>query len=104
MTRLGTFTIAIAVLSLMAVPAMAAGNVPGGGGLLPLPNPQLQMQRQMNTVPVERGPHPMTYSEQVAQSLGVRNGRVDLIAPQTSSPYAPSLSVGGGMLRLRWAQ
>ena len=104
MMRLGTFTIAIASLCLLAAPALAADRVPGGGGLLPLPNPQLQMQRQMNTARVEHGPYPMTYSEQVAQSLGVRNGRVDLIAPQTSTPYAPSLSVGGGMLRLRWNQ
>ena len=104
MTRLGTFTLAIGTLCLLAVPAAAAGNVPGSGGLLPVPNPHVQMQRQMNTAPVGRSPYPMTYSEQVAQSLGVRNGRVDLIAPQTSSPYAPSLSVGGGMLRLRWNQ
>ena len=77
---------------------------PAAAGLPPLPNPQLQMQRQMNTARVERGPYPMTYSEQVAQSLGVRKGRFDLIAPQTSSPYTPSLSVGGGIIRLRWAQ
>jgi len=101
MTRSGTAPVLLAALVLMTGPA-AAGGVPGSGGLPPIPNPQLQMQRQSMTAPVARGPYPMTYSEQVAQSLGVRNGRFDLIAPQARNPYAPSLSVGSGMLRLRW--
>jgi len=100
-TRSGTIPGLIAALVLIAGPA-AAGGVPGSGGLPPIPNPQLQRQRQSMATPVARGPHPTTYSEQVAQSLGVRDGRFDLIAPQARNPYVPSLSMSSGMLRLRW--
>jgi hypothetical protein len=102
MTRSGALAIAILVFGVL--PAMAGNRVPGGGGLPPLPNPQLQMQRRMAALPAAPSPYPMTYTEQVARSLGVRDGRVDLLPAQARNPYSPSVSLGGGMLRLRWSQ
>ena len=51
-------------------------------------------------------PYAMTYIDEAAQSLGVRNGRMDVFSTQSSSSYIPSISGGlggdGAMLRLRW--
>ncbi len=53
-------------------------------------------------------PYAMTYVEEAAQSLGVRNGRMDVFStqPSSSSSYMPSISGGvggdGAMLRLKW--
>ena len=45
----------------------------------------------------------MTYSEQVAKSLGVRDGGLELARPaDRSDPYAPSVSFTGTALRLQW--
>jgi hypothetical protein len=95
------FTLALAALALCTTPVLANGR-PGGGGLIIQPMPEQIMQRRMSA-PAQPTPYPMNYTSELAQSLGIRNGGVNLIAPQSRSPYAPSLSVGGGgMLRLRW--
>jgi hypothetical protein len=106
--RSGTlFLMVFAALALMAGPAGAAGRVPGSGGLLPQPNPQWEMQKRMATAEPAKSPYPMTYSEDVAQRLGLREGGVSLYDSARSSarnPYTPSVVLGGTMLRLRWRQ
>lgn len=52
-------------------------------------------------------PYAMTYAEEAAQNLGVRNGHMDVFSiPQDSSGYVLSLSGGvgsdGAMLWLKW--
>lgn len=53
-------------------------------------------------------PYAMTYMEDVARALGVKDGRMDVFStqPQSSSSYMPSFSGGlggdGAMLRLQW--
>jgi hypothetical protein len=104
--RAGTFfLIALAALTILATPAGAAGRVPGGGGLPARPNPELELQRRMAPEPV-KSPYAMTYSEQVAQSLGLRRDGVSLYEAREDArnSYAPSISLGGTMLRLRWRQ
>jgi hypothetical protein len=95
MTRFGL----IAVLVVTGTSALA-GPAPGSGGL----PPQRPMVIPTSMIPPPR-PLPdryaMTYSESVARSLGVEDGRVNL-APQPHNPYVPSLSLDGNMLRLRW--
>jgi len=55
-----------------------------------------------------QSPYAMTYVEEAAQSLGVRNGRMEVFStqPSSSSSYLPSISGGVGgdgvMLKLRW--
>ena len=55
----------------------------------------------------EKLPYAMTYTEEVAQTLGVKNGRMDVFSTQpTSSGLMPAISGGlggdGAMLRFRW--
>jgi len=56
----------------------------------------------------ERLPYAMSYAEEAAQSLGVKDGHMDMFStqPKSSSGYLPSISGGlgadGAMLRLRW--
>lgn len=51
-------------------------------------------------------PYAMSFVDEAAQSLGVRNGKMDVFSTQSSSSYMPSISGGvggdGAMLRLRW--
>lgn len=51
-------------------------------------------------------PYPMTYTDEVARSLGVQNGHMDLFSTRPSSGFMPSFSAGvdgsGAMLRLKW--
>jgi hypothetical protein len=51
-------------------------------------------------------PYAMTYADEVAQSLGVKNGHMDLFSTVPASGYAPSFSAGvdkdGAMLQLKW--
>ncbi len=90
---------------LLAGPALAAGRIPGGGGLIALPDAQADMQRRMMTAPRPVSPYPMNYSDHVARSLGIRDGGVALFDARTArDPYAPSVSLGGTMIRLRWRQ
>jgi hypothetical protein len=53
-----------------------------------------------------RSPYPMTYTDEVARSLGVENGHMDVFSTQPVSSYMPSFSAGvdkgGAMFRLKW--
>jgi hypothetical protein len=48
----------------------------------------------------------MTYTDEVARSLGVKDGHVDVFSTQPVSGYMPSFSAGvdqgGAMFRLKW--
>ena len=90
---------------LLISPVLAASRVPGGGGLPALPDAQASMQRRMMTAPKAVSPYPMNYSEHVARSLGIRDGGVALFDARTArDPMAPSVGLGGTMIRLRWRQ
>ncbi len=95
----------IAALGLLDAPA-SAGR-PGGGGLIPRPNPEWEMQKRLAAAnEPAKSPYHMTYAEQVAQTLGLRKDGLSLYNSQDNlrNPYAPSVSLGGPMLRLRWQQ
>ena len=53
-------------------------------------------------------PYPMNYTDEAAQTLGIRDGRMDLFSsrPIANNPLIPVLSGGisgnGAMLRLQW--
>lgn len=53
-----------------------------------------------------KSPYAMTYTDEVAQSLGVKGGHMDVFSTQPVSSYMPSFSAGvdkgGAMLRLKW--
>jgi hypothetical protein len=106
MSRAGLLFFGIAFLTLLAAPAAGAGRLPGDGGLMPRPNPEWEMQKRMAAPEPAKSPYPMTYSEQLAQSLGLRDGGVSLYDARDNArgSYTPSVSLGGTMLRLRWRQ
>ena len=99
MVRISLFLGCFAALALTA-PALAEQHIIGGGGIILKP---LQPQPQASPPP-PASPYPMNYSEEVAQSLQVRDGGLPLLpAPDRSaSPYAPSVSFNGSMVRLKW--
>lgn len=51
-------------------------------------------------------PYAMTYTDEVARSLGVQDGHMDFFSTKPSSGLMPSFSAGvdqgGAMLRLKW--
>ena len=53
-----------------------------------------------------KSPYPMTYTDEIAQSLGVKDGHMDVFSTQPVSGYMPSFSAGvggdGAMFRLKW--
>lgn len=53
-----------------------------------------------------KSPYPMTYTDEVARSLGVKDGHMDVFSTQPVSNYMPSFSAGvdkgGAMFRLKW--
>ena len=53
-----------------------------------------------------KSPYAMTYTDEVAQSLGVKDGHMDVFSTGPVSGYMPSFSAGvdggGAMLRLKW--
>lgn len=53
-------------------------------------------------------PYAMNYTDQMAQSLGIRDGRWEVFDPGSNHPLMPSLKggidSGGPMLRLQWRQ
>ncbi len=54
----------------------------------------------------QTAPYAMTYTDEVAQSLGVRDGHMDVFSIPSGSTYMPSFSAGvdqgGAMFRLKW--
>jgi hypothetical protein len=101
MVRFGIVAASLALLAL-TVTAAAEQRTLGGGGytLKPLVQP-------ISTMPAPQppaSPYAMNYSQQVAQSLGVRDGGLALnpTPDHKANPYAPSVSFNGSMLRLKW--
>ena len=97
------FSLLAASFALLALTATAGAEppVPGSGVIIlkPLVVPQNV------TAPAEpASPYAMNYSEQVARRLGVGDGGLELLpAPgPKGSPYAPSVSFNGSMVRLKW--
>ena len=70
---------------------------------------QLSLQYPGAPKPVReeaKSPYDMTYTDEVAHSLGVRDGHMDVFSTSPVSSYMPSFSAGvdggGAMLRLKW--
>ena len=78
-----------------------------GFGELPL-NTGLNYPGAPRAMPEAPSPYAMNYTDEAAQSLGVKDGRMDLFStrPASSYSYAPTFSGGidhdGAMLKLKW--
>ena len=97
MVRSGILAGCLALLALAGT-ASANDRAPGSGGITFKPLVQTQA---VIPAPAPSSRYAMTYSEQMAQSLGVRDGGLELARPADRS-YAPSVSFTGTALRLQW--
>jgi hypothetical protein len=65
-----------------------------------------QHQREARYAESLPAPYAMNYSDEAAQSLGVRNGRWEAFATQSTNPLMPSLhggiDKGGAAISLQW--
>lgn len=94
------FRIGLAVIAWVP-PAAQAAPVPGAPPLLP---PRSSAARPDEPKP----PYAMSYAEEAAQTLGMKDGHMDLFASRQmpGNPLVPTFSGGvdgqGAMLRLKW--
>jgi len=95
------FFVALAALAACGTSARAA-KLPGQDHL------SLQYPGAPQIVHDEaQSPYAMTYADEVAESLGIKNRHMDVFStPGDSSGYMPSFSAGlgsdGAMFRLKW--
>jgi hypothetical protein len=100
-------------LGLLLLPGQAAfadrsfgGHIPGND---PLASPLAYPGAPKRPAPEEQAPpYAMRYSDEAAQTLGLRDGHMDLFSskPVTNNGLMPSFSGGlgseGAMIRLQW--
>ena len=97
-----SFTLGIGLVGLATATALAA-SVPDTGRIQMPPYPGAP-KPVAETPP----PYPMSYIDEAAQTLGVKNGRLDLFSshPAENNVFMPvisgSVSSKGAMLRLQW--
>jgi hypothetical protein len=98
--------IAAAAASLIgASPAMA--RVPFGAGGMPSPNGYPGAPKRIYEDDVKQ-PYAMNYADEAVETLGFKNGHMDLFSakPPKNNPYLPTFSGGlggdGAMLKLQW--
>ena len=102
--RMHTKLLAIAGIFMALASSAAAMSIPGQNHLS---NPLQYPGAPKPVYDDRRLPYAMNYAEEAAQTLGVKDGHMDVFSTQPrSSGYMPSISGGlggdGAMLRLRW--
>ena len=85
-------------LLLAAAPAMAEPQFNA-----PAPIPHVQDARASDR---DKTPYAMNYTDEAAQTLGVKDGKWEAFNTTSSSPMMPSLNAGadagGAMIKLQW--
>ena len=85
-------------LLLAAAPAMAEPQFNA-----PAPIPHVQDARASDR---DKTPYAMNYTDEAAQTLGVKDGKWEAFTATSSSPILPSLNAGadagGAMIKLQW--
>ena len=101
MTRFWIVILAMFALALMAMPASAMRWIDTSGLTYPgAPKRATEEEKPK--------PYPMNYAEEAAESLGFRDGHMDVFQtrPMGRNTMAPTLSGGvggdGAMLKLQW--
>jgi hypothetical protein len=104
-TAIRSWVLAFSILALSGTALSAA--VPNSG----IPNTGSPLRFPGAPKPVyddPKSPYPMTYADEVAHNLGVRDGHMDVFssAPVENNPLVPVVSGGlggdGAMLKLQW--
>jgi hypothetical protein len=94
--------------TLVFAAALIAGASPALAGTIPDPNAAYVSDHQLATRYAQNQPQPyaMTYTDEAAQSLGVKDGRWEAFDTRSNNPLVPSLKGGvdhgGAMVRLQW--
>ncbi|MDB5734137.1 MAG: hypothetical protein JWN16_774 [Alphaproteobacteria bacterium] len=92
--------LATAALLLAAAPAQAY-DAPQFNAPAPIPHVQ-----DVRFADQDRTPYAMRYSDEAAESLGVKDGKWEAFSTKSSSPLMPSLNAGadsgGAMIKLQW--
>jgi hypothetical protein len=97
--------VCVALLGLSIGPALARIPFSGGPVISPTNYPGAPKPVYQDDV---KSPYPMNYADEAAQTLGVRDGRLDVFAtkPAGNQSYMPTLTGGvggdGAMLKLQW--
>ena len=69
----------------------------------PAPIPHVQDARHADR---DRTPYAMNYTDEAAQTLGVKDGKWEAFTTTSSNPMMPSLNAGadsgGAMIKLQW--
>jgi hypothetical protein len=106
---MGTTRSWVLAFSLLALSGTAlSAAVPGSGGMTYTGSPLRFPGAPKPVYDDPKSPYPMTYADEVAQNLGVREGHVDVFstAPVQNNPLVPVVSGGlggdGAMLKLQW--
>ena len=93
---------ALLALTVRTLPAFAFGLAAMNAA--PLTQHQLEL-RYAQSAP---SPYAMSYTDEAAQRLGVRDGRWEAFDTRSSDPLMPSLKGGvdheGAMLKLQWSR
>jgi hypothetical protein len=92
-----------------ATAALLLGAMPAQAFRKPDLNPAYPIQHVREARLAEKSqPYAMNYTDEMAQSLGVRDGRWEAFDTGSKHPLVPSLKggidSGGAMLRLQWRQ
>src|SRR4051812_26224012 len=101
--------LAILILSMMAATPALAGFGPRVPGSNPLASPLSYPGAPKPAAPEQqKQPYAMNYTDEAAQTLGVRDGHMDVFStkPVAHGGLMPTISGGlggeGAMLRLQW--
>ena len=86
--------------------ALAAGSVPAWAFRMPDRNAAPPTQHQLETADTPPQPYAMTYGDEAARKLGIRDGKWEAFGTRSSNPLMPSLKggidSGRAMIRLQW--
>jgi hypothetical protein len=102
--RTKSLVLAIGLMALCGTPALAFARPDDSHLGSPLRYPGAP--KPLNDDP--KSPYAMNYADEAAQTLGVRDGHLDVFSsqPAENNPFVPVLSGGlggdGAMLRLQW--
>jgi hypothetical protein len=105
MRRAAKIVLAAALTAASFSPAFA--KIPFGAGPLISPRDYPGAPKRVYQDDVKQ-PYAMNYADEAVQSLGFKNGHMDLFStkPAPQNPYMPSFSGGlggdGAMLKLQW--
>lgn len=92
--------LAAAALIAAAVPAQAF-QVPQTNAPAPIPHVQ-----DVRFNDAGKAPYAMNYTDEAAQTLGIKDGKWEAFSTKSSTPLMPSLNAGadsgGAMIKLQW--